>query len=127
MTEIGQKVISLIRAKAAENPDFMYPVYAYPDGDGCVNGCVYVWGGKPSCLVGHGLWDAGLIDASFETAGPAPGIRGPNHEPARVVIDRLGLELSGPERDWIVQVQVAQDEGVPWGDAVRKADESVVL
>lgn len=125
MSDIGQQVINAVRSKAAHNPTFVYknPGFTNPDLFGPGEFCVYVKDGCPSCLIGQGLWDLNLIDASLE-----------NHEYNTVAADDLlawlhaerdydlGLLLDPGEIDWLVQVQAAQDAEKPWAEAISFAD-----
>ena len=114
MTEIGQKLIGLVRAKAAENPEF---VYVRPRSEAGIHGsCKYVVDGQPSCLIGHALWGAGLIDSSFEENYC-------NTYPFRALVHELGLQqLDDNERKWLISVQHHQDDGRSWGTAVEWTD-----
>ncbi|AER47959.1 hypothetical protein SEA_JUICYJAY_115 [Mycobacterium phage JuicyJay] len=103
MSELGQKLINEIRMVAAGNPD-----YVYRDDN---PSCEYVRGGSPSCLVGHGLWRLGLIDAEFETNRL-------NVEVFDHLWAELGLEMDEEEVDWVQMVQERQDAGRTWGEAV---------
>lgn len=113
MSELGQKLISLVRDIAEANPDFTYvpPLKVIDASD--ANGCVYVHDGKPSCLIGHALWMAGVIDSNFED-------RGCNTRAAYDLTRQYGVEVE--EADWLDSVQRSQDLGVPWGEAVPEAD-----
>ncbi len=110
MTVLGQHLISAVRARAAENPDY---IYKSPFGHGT---CAYVHDGCPSCLIGQALWDLGLIDASFAgTSG--------NYLPFFSVVDHLGLVLDPEERKWLREVQYYQDtQRYSWGESVANAD-----
>jgi hypothetical protein len=123
MSAIGQQLIDIVRAKAAENPDFRYE----PPG-GAGTPCVYVHRGKPSCLIGHALWGVGLIDADFsrrqERTDKSRAIL-LNAEGFDLVAPELGLELDREERMWLEQVQAEQDKEKPWGIAVKAADDFV--
>lgn len=117
MSEQGQKLIEAIRVKAEANPAFVYSRY----NEYHQPACVYVADGKPSCLVGHGLWDLGLIDAEFENV--------PQFN--EVSVDGLAFEwgplnLDDAEIDWLRCVQARQDEHYPWADAVAWADDEML-
>ena len=113
MTEIGQKLIGIVRAKAAENPEFVYVRPRHEDFR--PGSCTYVRGAQPSCLIGHALWDADLIDSSFEQCGL-------NTVPITVLVHDMHLELDNLELYWLSGVQSYQDDGRPWGAAVEWAD-----
>ena len=114
MSDLGQQLISIVRAKAADNPDFVYttPLVNQQDDPPCV----YVYDGCPSCLIGHALFDAKLIDGSLECdqAKNSTGFTG--------LLDHLGLLLDTNEWKWLRQVQRYQDARRSWGEAVRQAD-----
>lgn len=109
MSELGQKLIAAVIAKANENPD-----YVYTNHEEVPNSCVYVAGGKPSCIVGHALWDAGIIDAQFQT-------RPLNHKIVQEVVDALSLPVSEHEARWLRGVQIGQDSKWAWGKALEDA------
>jgi hypothetical protein len=95
-----------IRRLAAEKPDFIYKV---PEGRGS---CVYLPDDK----------QAGCI---FGQAFIALGIVVPTHENS-VGIGTLFAEsgLFTPDQIlWLSRVQGAQDVTIPWGQAVKDADE----
>jgi|SRR6185503_2637900 len=112
MTVLGQQLISLVRAHAAEIPDFIYTSPFKDDNE--YGACVYVHKGRASCLIGRALFDAGLIDASLSD--------GLNHSPIMSVIDDLNLKLDPEERRWLRNVQNYQDTRNSWGTAVAWAD-----
>ncbi|AXF51591.1 hypothetical protein CONSTELLA_101 [Mycobacterium phage Constella] len=101
MSELGQKLINEIRMVAAGNAD-----YVCRDANR-----VYVREGSPSCLVGHGLWRLGLIDAAFETHRLNIGV-------FDSLWGKLGLEIDEEEVEWVQLVQERQDTGRTWGEAV---------
>lgn len=121
MSDIGQQLIENVRAKAAEDPDFRYQPPT-PQGS-----CVYVYRGRPSCLIGHALWGAGLINRDF--VRPEVSVRGvvsrPNEEGFSDIVSFLGLELDPLERMWLESVQAHQDDERPWGEAVEAADDMI--
>ena len=112
MTVIGQQLISSVRAHAAQNPDF---VYHSPWADRGSSSCVYVHNSLPSCIIGHALWDAGLIDASTENSVF-------NSFPFLHIVAALNLTLDCEEQLWLRDVQGCQDLQEPWGESVNKAD-----
>lgn len=81
--------------------------------------CFYVKDGAPSCIVGHALWNLGLIDVEFE--------KDSSNELA--ITDLLGeLDVDFGDsgvwpRAWLSTVQRNQDCGTPWAMAVQAADE----
>jgi len=113
VTALGQKLVEIVRTKAAENPDFVYP---RPRNDnGYFIPCAYVRDGQPSCLLGHALWGADLIGALFEHCGQ-------NNSPFLTLVHELDLILGLDERKWLADVQKHQDSGRSWGVAVDWAD-----
>lgn len=114
---LGQQLIESVRKHAARSPRAVYlgPLDEFGNTE-----CVYVAHGQPSCIVGHALWDAGLIDAGFEDDGKNGS-----------GIDTLAAHwspleaLSRDETDWLGTVQGAQDAGYQWQIAVDEADEKV--
>jgi hypothetical protein len=111
--EIVDRLVAAVREVAAEKPDFVY--------DAPYGGCVYVADKQPSCIVGQAAWRLGLIDATFEKDD------GINMSGVTTFLRELGADLGDDEtlygREFLDTVQVKQDEGVPWGDAVEIADE----
>jgi hypothetical protein len=106
MSELGQKIIEGVRAAAAGRPDYIYP----KDG----SGCWYIRDYSPSCLVGHALWAAGLIDEDW---------RGDDYGAIADVVLHEKWPLDEDEVHWLSTVQKNQDIGRPWGDAVAIADD----
>ena len=114
MTEIGQSLIDAVRKAANDDPDF---IYHKPRGGEL---CYYVYGAKPSCIVGKAAWNLGLIDASFEkTSDNTSGVSG--------LMERLAIDLEFDEQEWLEEAQNAQDTGASWFAAVRRADRAVAL
>lgn len=113
MSEIGQKLIAAVRARAAADPGKVYK----PPLVGDANGCVNVYNGEGSCIVGCGALDAGLITLDYEFNGPQN----------TAGVHSLNAYLDGPldavEVSWLASVQVSQDREIPWGVAVLRADE----
>jgi hypothetical protein len=126
MSVIGEQLISIVREKAAESPDYVYekPLATYPAQgmfDGYQdNACVYVHDGCPSCLIGKALWDAGLIDASLEKTDANFTAMVPNSTISDTVKALNTLEVG--EWNWLGHVQTFQDSLKPWGVAVEGAD-----
>jgi hypothetical protein len=108
MTEIGKKLIEIVRRKAGASPDFVYgqPNCGY---------CQYIRNGQPDCIIGHALVETGLIDASYEEQVD-------NGQTLPTIIGDLGVELGKVERVWLSFVQDAQDAKKSWGQAVAEAD-----
>lgn len=120
MSAIGQQLINIVRTKAAEDPDFRYRP---PGGSGA--SCVYVYRRRPSCILGHALWGAGLINREFQDQR-SQGIEfRANEDGFDSVSSLLGLELDPMERAWLEHVQTEQDNETPWGRAVESADDHI--
>jgi hypothetical protein len=79
--------------------------------------CKYVIGGTPECLMSVYLHDVHGVHvdtlAEFDVAG---GDR------FGVVARRLGLEVSSDAYSWGNWVQMKQDRGLSWSEAVRATD-----
>lgn len=121
MSELGQKVIAAVRAHAAAKADYVYiPPDEEPE-EGISGTCVYVIDGAPSCLLGKGFWDLGLIDANAETELMNTLPFSPYNR------DHFGFMTSMEEEeiDWLQSVQEQQDTKQPWGQAVAYADGQV--
>lgn len=116
MSEIGKKLISAIRAAAEERPDYVYPRAKGQPGFEYCGMCMYVLDSQPSCIVGRGAWDVGLINAEFEHHQD-------NESDVSGLLDGLALELDEFERYWLSEAQEQQDNGEPWGAAVALADD----
>lgn len=105
MSETGQTIIKAVREAAERSPLYVYEGH-----------CQYIKAGAPSCLVGHALWDLGMIDLNFA--------RGTiNNEGIDAVLPMLGIEVDHSELVWLEVAQTAQDTQSTWQEAVRQADE----
>lgn len=125
VSEIGQKVIAAVRGYAEADPDFVYsPIPDERDGPNKgKDRCLYVVDGQPSCIIGKGLWDAGLIDATIEgkSMNLLPFVSySSRYFPCMEQMDDAELK-------WLAKVQLTQDGGISWGDAVAYADGEVTL
>lgn len=109
MSELGQKLIEIVRRKAAEQPDFVYtpPVASV---------CFYVHNGVPSCIIGHALWEAGSINPSIESGSG-------NNLSIGVLYYELNLPVEVEEVNWLRRVQAEQDNSKSWSAAVAYADD----
>lgn len=106
MTEIGQQIIKAVREAAARNPLHVHR-----------GACLYVLDGKPCCLIGHALWDLGLISPSTEhTYSNDEGV-------VAFIEGTLGIMLDAAELQWLELAQTAQDKEMTWASAIREADE----
>lgn len=107
MSELGQKIIAETRKVAAERPEFVFKDW-----------CQYVADGQPACIMGHALWNLGLVGPTLE--GHAI-----NEDGLDQILDHLDLAIDEPEREWLLCAQEQQDCEYPWGEAVAYADERV--
>lgn len=107
MTATGESIIKAVRSIAAERPS-----HAYAQADGCA----YVLNGKPACLIGHALWNLGLLGPSIEDL--RWNIMGIDS----LLDDKLDIPVGSEEMGWLSLVQEHQDMGLPWGEAVEMAD-----
>ena len=116
MSELGEKLIAEVRRVAAVNPDYVYEEVS----------CAYVKDGKPSCLVGHALWNTGVIGPDSNLDAPiSKGLYGKtraNYANFADLAPFLDLQLETCEITWLGDVQDAQDDGTPWDSSVRNAD-----
>jgi hypothetical protein len=107
MSENGQRVIAEVRAEAARRPNHVYD-----------SACVYVVathrGIGAGCLIGVGLWNAGLIGPKFLHDSE-------NTEPISL-IGRYMFNLDADEISWLREVQLRQDAKHTWSKAVEHAD-----
>jgi hypothetical protein len=107
MSENGAKVIAGVREVATERPDHVFGEMR-----------VYVYGDEPRCLVGHGLWRAGLIDRKFIKRRIANGASITSFEMRDVL---KGFDQD--EIDWLAMVQDQQDPRHTWSKSVEWADQ----
>lgn len=114
---LGQQLIESVRKHAGRNPGL---VYWGPLDEAGNSECVYVAHGAPSCIIGHALWDAGLVDAEFEDDGK----NGSGIDTLSELWSPLA-SLSRDETDWLGTVQGEQDAGSEWQVAVDEADVKV--
>lgn len=115
MSLIGENLIRRVREKAAAEPDRVYQSpLPFEDDDSCR----YVHDGAPSCIIGHALWNAGLINSAFEWNQY-------NTDSVSALTGPLSLDLDKDELTWLADVQWLQDRDTPWGEAVAKADEKL--
>src|SRR6185437_3695800 len=89
------------RKVAEANPDFVF------EGD-----CQYVQDGKPACLIGHALWNLGLIDADLES-------RSYNDDGVDMIKQRLNIDIDDDEEIWLAEAQSAQNRRRPWGEDIQ--------
>lgn len=94
--------------------------YVYPD---YMDGCVYVKGNKPSCLVGHVLHRLGvdLISFANEESHYDGDANGRAIDALWVTVEEYGVSFSPLARGFLMDIQADQDSGCTWGDAVEQA------
>lgn len=125
MSEIGQKMIEIVRAKAARNPlrvyqkpamwgDYNFGGSSHKENSGS---CVYVYDAQPSCIIGQALWGVEAINFNFELSRYNTS----RFSELPFIISKLEV-LDRDERDWLQRVQNGQDKLEPWGVAVELAD-----
>lgn len=101
-----EQVIAEVRRLADEKPDFVYP---RPPG----GSCKYTPDNEqPGCIFGQALSALGWRFALPEIEGH--GIAG--------ALQRLNIDTPPRQTRWCAEVQIAQDGGQPWGEAVQLAD-----
>lgn len=113
MSETGQQIIAEIRKVAAERPDAIVDL----------GGCVYIdRRGNPSCLVGHALFNLGLLDEllpdPFEEYGPGAW----NETAFDHMYHSIAPGMEQIEVEWITVAQKVQDSDKTWSESVRTAD-----
>lgn len=117
-----------VRAIAAQFPD---RIYQQSKKTGSGPSCLYVRDGKPDCLIAQGAFMAGMdIDTLMEfdaiedrmTEDPDAEYMDSGAEYAFKPFGFTEVELA-----WLKRVQQLQDDGVPWGEAVRMADEGELI
>jgi hypothetical protein len=110
------RTVQLLREVIGEfGEDHTYPIYPMERlSDGRQLRCFYVRNDQPSCIVGHVLHCAGM---PLEDLRKVEGY-GPTDTLAPVQFARW----ADPEAlDLLAEVQVQQDEGATWGEALRDA------
>ncbi len=107
----------LAEAVAEKGADYVYTTpEGEPAGPDMETPCRYVHGDKPGCVVGHVLHKAGVSLALLE------GQEGTDAYGAMRNLWRDGeIEFEPPVRQLLNHVQLDQDRGTPWGEAVRRA------
>lgn len=107
MSAQGKLIIQAVRAAAARNLLHVFQ-----------GQCLYVKNGCPACLIGHAMWDLGLIDGTLEESAH-------NEDGVDFLLGDLGVELDERELHWLESAQAAQDSHYTWADSIRAADEKV--
>lgn len=106
MTEhiTGQQLIAEVKRVAA----------AYPNRTNFEGICQYIHDGEPCCLIGHGLYNLGVIDSSFENDSR-------NDESFDFVGGTLDdLDITVDEIHYLHEVQRRADKNWPWGNTVER-------
>ena len=111
-------VIEQVRALAAERPEFVYRSTSTDDGDH--PSCSYVTGADgQGCIIGQALMRLGVEEERLaDLEDSIPGGMGAD----TLLFRLLGRGYAEGEM-WISAVQASQDTGIPWGKAVKIADE----
>lgn len=107
-----EKAIELLdNAIAERGADHVY----VPDVAG--SSCFYVHGDKPGCIIGHVLHQFGI---------PLSELKKVEGKRAALAVDELDIRTEKYlVSQFLDHVQRAQDNGSPWGDAVRYARQSL--
>lgn len=111
-----QEVLAVANAVVEElGADYVYPDY--------MNGCVYVKGNKPSCLVGHVLHRLGVDLISFASEESYDGglVNECAIDTLWVTTEEYGVSFSPLAQGFLSDIQTDQDSGCTWGDAVERA------
>lgn len=106
---IGRQLIKHVRDLAEKHPRFTYESAQW-NGD-----CVYVEEGKPSCIIGQAASLAGVPIATLEQWDRR------DDSSANSVVAEIGVHGTRV-RGWLRRVQIAQDRGYTWAEAVKAAD-----
>lgn len=118
-----EDVVREVRHLAEKEPDFVYTEQDCFDQD--YGACYYTsadgQGNGRGCIVGQAL---GRLGVSPETLR---FIDGSGDSPVELALPPLLPSEPGDSRGlaWLSEVQNAQDLGVPWGTAVKGADDTV--
>ena len=115
MTKTPEAFIQAVRDLAAWDPDYVDPLSA-KEMEACQyksNKCT----GYPGCIVGQAAARVGFTQSEMLEAASV----------ARFIHHLFGGQFTARQVDWVRRVQLAQDEGVTWRDAVYEADMSVPL
>lgn len=105
---VTRQLIKHVRDLAEANPNYVYDQTP----------CRYLVNKEPSCIIGQAAHKAGVELAELEAWDNSKA-----DSTASCVLPRIGVD--GPGLDWLDRVQMAQDRGDPWGEAVAKADKAV--
>jgi hypothetical protein len=105
-----------VRRIASERPNYVYKASSVTANG--VPQCVYTNDdGTPGCIMGHWFHENGVSDTS-DIEGVSIGSYTINQH-----LDRWGIPpITEGEQAWAELVQIAQDEGASWGEAVAQAD-----
>lgn len=120
MSDLGEQLIEIVRRKAGQQPFMEYvPELRYVgNGINVPDSCKYMHDDGPGCIIGHALFEAGLIDGSLRDDPD-----GLNCKVLEQLAETLELPLDEDELDWLCRVQGFQDAKQTWGNAVEFADE----
>lgn len=111
--ERQEALVAAVVELATESPDFTYTA---PTATGA---CVYQVDERPSCLIGRAFAQIGFTTA--ELAAFDVGIYGDTG--ADVILE--ALDADSQVYQWCSRVQIEQDRGRLWSDAIAEADAKV--
>ena len=98
----AKDLIDKVREVAAREPERTYSRTVHP---------AYFDSGYPACLIGHGLADLGVtvddVGDQFNTCRIGQ------------LLDHLDIASGPDESIWLMFAQEVNDEGYPWGDALK--------
>jgi len=126
---MAHRLVELIRAIAAEHPDFVYEQKRYDSGENnsCVNTPKLMEDGTISrCIVGEAtvrlLKEENREALIEELDGDALYDASSNQ-----VLDAFWPAISKDDRTWVSYVQARQDDHYPWKDCIERADDEYPL
>lgn len=121
-------LIEKVRIVAATDPDMIY------QNNGVWRRCNYLpnTNNTCGCIIGEGLAEAGLpreklaeLDAAMLAPAGLPGVSWGDAAALRILDGLVSHQaLTSP---WIAFVQEMQDDGKPWAEAVRQADNQALV
>lgn len=119
MSDLGEQLIEIVRRKAGQQPFMVYePEMRYiGKGISIPDSCKYMHEDGPGCIIGHALFEAGLIDGSLRDDPDDLNVQFFEN-----LADALELPIDDAELLWLSQVQSYQDCKQTWGIAVQNAD-----
>ena len=106
MSSHGERLVEEVKRVALADPDRVYQRVG--------DVCLYTYAGRPSCLVGHAMWNLGMIDADFENYD----YKVDNNDGVLDIVKALGISLTKAESTFLCRAQSRQDCGQAWGEAI---------